>query len=99
MKVFFAISVVLLAAMVGVRFWLDRERATERIQLENASEVYRAREAELLKSRAKALEAITKIVPAHGAKDVTPGASPKSNVIATPAPDSVSASPGTGPPE
>jgi hypothetical protein len=98
MKAFFVISVVLLLAMVGVRFWLDRERASERVQFENASEIYQAREAELLKSRAKALEAITKIVPAHGAKGGTPGASPVAG-SSTPTPDTVAAPPAAKPPE
>ena len=94
MKVFFAISVVLLLAMVGVRFWLDREQAAERVRFENASEVYKAREADLLKSHAKAMEAITKIVPAHGAKQATPAASPKAAT-----PDGAGASPDSGPPD
>jgi hypothetical protein len=93
MKAFFAISVVLLLAMVGVRFWLDRERLVERIQFENASEIYKAREAKLLKSRAKALEAITTIVPARGGKAPTPSPAPVAGPAATPAPESPTAPP------
>jgi hypothetical protein len=99
MKIFFAISVVLLLAMVGIRFWLDRERAAERTRFDNASQVYKAREADLLKSRAQAMEAITKIVPAHGAKATAPQASPASSPKETPTPDSVIASPDSNPPK
>ncbi|HEY3898295.1 MAG TPA: hypothetical protein VGM54_06765 [Chthoniobacter sp.] len=99
MKVFFAISLVLLLTLVGVRLWLDREQAADKIRFENASVAYKAREADLLKSRAKALEAITKIVPVHGAKGAAPAASPTARSKETPAPDNAAAPPNSGPPE
>jgi hypothetical protein len=92
-KTIFSAALVLLAIVIGIYVWLQNQRADERMKLRPASEIYKAREAALLKSRSQAMEAITKIVRTPTPKSVpgapptpTPSASPSATPVSNPTP-------------
>jgi len=66
MKAFFAVALAVLVVLIGIRLWLNKEKAAERAKMQPISEIYKAREEALLKSQAQATEAITKIKPPAG---------------------------------
>jgi cbb3-type cytochrome oxidase subunit 3 len=72
LKFLFVVALALLLVVSGTTFYLYRKRETERAEMERVSALYQAREDALLKKRMREQEAVTKIVPAAGARAAAP---------------------------